>query len=336
MGLFSLVIAKPAALIGTFLAMSSTKFEGLNPWFDTLGIGQSHRLLHSYPRHSRLRPFGKRFPLSTSPSPTLLSRRQRKRQHQRQYQPSPLFSKKSTTGKPLRRNRRPRDWFGNFGIFGSCYVKRSLEARSDARSRAAIFLGRILPITRSRPHGRSVTRRPVSRNYALRRAVFGLPALRSAPPPAAAPVAPPSPSLLPIPSWPDSPPYPLSAFSTRIRDLQQEVKDLKGQLQEMQRRQSTAARRVASGLPGVQHVFGTGSAPLQPTGFGGGFEYNFRFSPFTLAPVAPVIPCAIVRPESSTGPSVLGTVEEGAGHRKGGFISRSSAIGLQLRKSRHV
>ncbi|MCJ1266418.1 hypothetical protein MMC22_006303 [Lobaria immixta] len=221
----------------------------------------------------------------------------------------------------------------NFNSFLKKHPYLGGENRCEKPSRH--FSRRILPITRSHPHGRSVTRRPVQRNYALRRAVFGLPALRSAPPPASAPVAPPSPSLPPLPSWPDSPPYPLSAFITRIRDLQQEVKDLKGQIQEMQHHQSTATRRVASGLPGAQHVCGTGSAPLQPTGFGGGFEYNFRFSPFTLAPVAPVIPRAIVRLKSSSGQPVLGTVEEGAGHGKGGLISRSSAIGLQLRKSRH-
>lgn len=290
-GLIGLFVAGLAALIGSFLAISTVNLEALNPWFETMGTRSMGPTSAPLPTALSTSTFWEAMstpnlsfcdsfvsPELAAATPTGTSTFAFVFEEEEDDWED--FTEESAADELIRQlghlwqllRRAVLRLLVNFNRFLKKRPYLGCEKRCEKSSRH--FSWRILPIARSRPHGRSVTRCPVRPNYALRHAVFGLPTLRSATLSAAAPVALPSPSLPPLPSWPGSPPYSLSAFIARIRDLQQEVKDLKGQFQEMQRRQSAAASPVASDLPGAQPIFGMGSAPLQPSGFGDGSECN--------------------------------------------------------------
>ena len=221
MGLISLVVASLAALIGSFLTITTVNLEALNPWLETLGT----------------RPMGP----TPAPSPTAIAT-------PAFWEAIPQHNLTLTFSDPFvsPETAPPTPPFA-FVL----EEEDDWESFTEALATEELFrqLGNLWLLVR-----RTVLVIVVNLNafqwmhpYAGCDKQFEKPrdphpwrVLPFGPLPSLAPVvAPPlpSPSLPSMHEWPASPLYPLAAFIERIRDLQNEVKDLKGEIEGLRRRQ---------------------------------------------------------------------------------------------------
>ena len=313
MGLVCLLVASLTALIGSFLAITTVHLEALNPWLETVGTRPmgpapvpspmalvtlplvapplvSSPLWEAIPQHNLTLTFTDPFvsPETAPPTPPFAF-------IWKEEDDGEDFAEESATGELFRRlvnllrlvRRTVLVLAVNINAFQWMHPSAGCEQQFEEPMEPRPW--QVVP---RRLRRRLVSRRPARR--ALGRAVFGLP---SGPLPfLAAVVAPPAPSasLPSLHEWPASPPYPLGPFIDKIRDLQSEVKDLKGQIKELRRCQSPPADQpVASGSSGAQPALVAGTAPLRPTDSNGKREYSFRFAS-PLAAAAPVVPAAPV------------------------------------------
>ncbi|MCJ1267290.1 hypothetical protein MMC22_007175 [Lobaria immixta] len=308
MGCLGLLVASLAALLGSFLTITTVNLEALNPWLETLGTRPmgptpvpspmalvtlplvtpplfTPPLWEAIPQHNLTLTFTDPFvsPGTAPPTPPFAFVLDEEEDDWATFAEE-LFGQLRNLLQLVRRavlflavNINAFQW-----MHPSAGCEQHFEEPMEPRPWQVV----------RRLRRRLVSRRPARR--ALGRAVFGLP---SGPLPfLAAVVAPPAPSasLPSLHDWPASPPYPLGPFIDKIRELQNEVKDLKGQIKELRRCQSPPADQpVASGSSGAQPALVAGTAPPRPADSNGKREYSFRFAS-PLAAAAPVVSAAPV------------------------------------------
>lgn len=295
MALFNFVIASLTALLSSFLSLSPTTFEGLGPWFDTLGAGPLNPSPVAFPKAFPTPAVWEAIPTFNltwdddtppmpTPTPTPSFVLNEEDDGETYTEPSP---EQATAGERLRELRR---LLKLALLQATLRINRFvLEHPYLGCSKAKARLRRLRwptrqsrQLARSRSVDRLVSRSPVRwKSAAARgRASSCTPALPSAPPPVPGPSTP-LPSSPPVPAdlpsftdWPSSPPYPLGPFITRIKEQQMEIKYLNAQIEELRRRESIAAAAATAvapatgGPPLSRPVFITGNALRGPSAAG--------------------------------------------------------------------